>query len=89
MTPTFSSRGTQPLSAITIQSLADMGYGVDVTRAEAYSLPSFAPAFAPPLEGAGEPVPGNCIVTSDSRTVDDARRILLPPDTVTVRPPDR
>ena len=89
MTPTLSRGRTQPLSAITIQSLADMGYGVDVTRAEAYSLPSFAPVFAPPLEGAGEPVPGNCIVTSDSRTVDDARRILLPPDTVTVRPLDR
>ncbi len=88
MTPTLSSRGTQPLSAITIQSLADMGYEVDVTRAEAYTLPTLAPVFAPPLEGAGEPVPGNCIVTSDSRTVDDARRILLPPDTVTVRPLD-
>ena len=89
MTPTLSRGRTQPLSAITIQSLADMGYSVDVTRAEAYSLPSFAPVFAPPLEGAGEPVAGNCLVTSDSRTVDDARRILLPPDTVTVRPLDR
>ena len=89
MTPTLTRGRTQPMSAITIQSLADMGYGVDVTRAEAYTLPSFAPVFAPPLQGAGEPVPGNCIVTSDSRTVDDARRILLPPDAVTVRPPDR
>ncbi len=32
-------RGTRPLSAITIQSLADLGYGVDVAQAEAYTLP--------------------------------------------------
>ena len=86
MTPTRSRGRTQPLSAITIQSLADMGYGVDVTRAEAYTLPTLAPVFAPPLEGVGEPVPGNCIVTSDSRTIDDRLHIVLPPGTVTVRP---
>ena len=32
-------RGTTPLSAITIQSLADMGYTVDVTQADPYTLP--------------------------------------------------
>ncbi len=86
MTPRLSRGRTQPLSAITIQSLADMGYGVDVTRAETYTLPGLAPVFAPPLEGAGEPVPGNCIVTSDSRAIDDRRHIVLPTGTVTVRP---
>ena len=29
-----------PLSAITIQALADMGYRVDVTQADAYTLPA-------------------------------------------------
>ena len=43
-----------PLSAITIQSLADLGYSVDVTQAEPYTLPSAAKASAkiaaqPPL----------------------------------------
>ena len=31
--------GGQALSAITVQSLADLGYGVDVTQADAYTLP--------------------------------------------------
>ncbi len=40
MTP-FASIGTpDPLSAITIQSLADMGYTVDVGLADPYTLPS-------------------------------------------------
>lgn len=39
MTPNYNS-GSDPLSAITIQSMADLGYAVDVTQADAYSLPS-------------------------------------------------
>ena len=35
MTPS----GTGALSAITVQSLADIGYGVDVTQADKYTLP--------------------------------------------------
>lgn len=31
--------GGSALSAITVQSLADLGYGVDVTQADAYTLP--------------------------------------------------
>ncbi len=38
MTPT----GTGALSTITVQSLADLGYGVDVTQADAYNLPGAA-----------------------------------------------
>ena len=38
--------GTEPLSAITIQALADLGYSVDVTQAEPYTLPSAAKASA-------------------------------------------
>ena len=34
--------GGGPLSAITVQSLADLGYGVDVTQADPYSLPRAA-----------------------------------------------
>ena len=31
--------GGRALSAITVQSLADLGYGVDVTQADPYTLP--------------------------------------------------
>jgi len=37
----YVSPGTNPLSAMSIVSLADMGYHVDVTQADAYSLPGF------------------------------------------------
>ena len=39
-------RGGVALSAITVQSLADLGYGVDVTQADAYTLPGAASAQA-------------------------------------------
>ena len=45
MSPYYASGVRQPLSAITVQALADFGYGVDVTRADAYRLP--APAGKP------------------------------------------
>ena len=32
--------GGHALSLITIESLADLGYGVDVTQAESYSIPA-------------------------------------------------
>ena len=35
-------QGGVSLSAITVQSLADLGYGVDVAQADAYTLPSAA-----------------------------------------------
>ena len=35
-------RGGPALSAITVQSIADLGYGVDVTLADAYTLPGAA-----------------------------------------------
>ena len=38
--------GGSALSAITVQSLADLGYGVDVTQADSYTLPSAASAQA-------------------------------------------
>ena len=39
-------RGGMALSAITVQSLADLGYGVDVTPADPYTLPYAAAAQA-------------------------------------------
>lgn len=39
MTP-FLAPGTEPLSLVTIESLADLGYGVDLTEAESYALSS-------------------------------------------------
>ncbi len=39
-------RGGEALSAITVQSMADLGYGVDVTEADAYTLPGAAAAQA-------------------------------------------
>ena len=46
MGPTGGDRGEDggALSAITIQSLADLGYGVDLTYAHAYTLPGAIPA---------------------------------------------
>ena len=38
--------GGSVLSAITVQSLADLGYGVDVTQADSYTLPGAASAQA-------------------------------------------
>lgn len=50
MTP-FASIGTpDPLSAISIQSLADLGYMVDVNLAEPYTLPGAADAAAGELD---------------------------------------
>ena len=39
MTPSVRVGGSSPLSAITIQSLADLGYSVDTTVADPYRLP--------------------------------------------------
>ena len=41
MDPVYYPGERSPLSAITIQSLADIGYQVDVTQADSYRLPGF------------------------------------------------
>jgi len=43
MTPFFNSGQSNPLSAISVQSLADLGYVVDPTRADSYSGSFSAP----------------------------------------------
>ena len=40
MDPIFTTGSSEALSAITIQALADLGYSVDVTQADAYRLPT-------------------------------------------------
>ncbi len=47
MTPFFVLGQREPLSAITAQSLADMGYRVDISRADAFSKVFTSPARAP------------------------------------------
>ena len=42
----MSPPGGPYLSAITVQSFADLGYGVDVTQADPYTLPGAASAKA-------------------------------------------
>jgi hypothetical protein len=42
----FLNSGTNPLSAITVESLGDMGYTVDASTADAYVLPSPPPGPA-------------------------------------------
>ncbi len=51
MTSTVNSNVTQPLSAITIQSLADIGYGVDSLQADSYTLPSSSSKIAIESDG--------------------------------------
>ena len=63
MTP--GSSNPAPLSAITIQSMADLGYTVDVTQADAYTLPSSITAKRVAWAGGDdqeEPVLLNCIL---------------------------
>ena len=52
--------GGSALSAITVQSMADLGYGVDVTQADAYTLPGTTAAQARAKQAAAIPViPGD------------------------------
>jgi hypothetical protein len=46
MTPFLEAGQSKPLSAITIRSLGDLGYGVDVSAADPYSLPLPFPALS-------------------------------------------
>lgn len=89
LSPRLASGQIEPLSAITIQALADMGYRVDAARAEPYSLPGLAPVLAPPAAEADPTAPGTCIVVPGGTAVDDGRPLIVPPDRVTVRPAGR
>ena len=71
MTPGFSDPG--PLSAITIQSMADLGYTVDVTQADAYTLPSTSKIAIGP-EGQ---IPLNCVIEHPEVGPDKSEPIIL------------
>ena len=43
----YLNSGTNPLSAVTVGSLADLGYGVDLAAADTFGTP--APAVASPM----------------------------------------
>ena len=59
--------GGVSLSAITVQSLADLGYGVDVTQADAYTLPSVAAGKASAKITAAMPaIPGVDVTQADA-----------------------
>jgi hypothetical protein len=53
MSPSYESGAVKPVSAITVESFRDLGYGVDVSAADAYTLPAAALAAAPAVTPAG------------------------------------
>ena len=74
MTPTIG--GVNLLSAITIQSLADIGYRVDVKRADAYTLPSTSSSSTSARGAEGRPI--NCtIITPPDAGPDEPEPIIL------------
>ena len=82
----FASPGAamrQPLSAITIQSLADLGYIVDVTQADAYTLPS--PAATKLAIASEHLIPINCLLTEPIGVIDEYKRIELKPNRLRIR----
>ena len=90
MTPILGVGQTQPLSAVTIQSLADLGYGVDVSRAEPFALPASATSFALRAQAAASTVAGRCVVTAGARFVDARPRVApVAIDAVSVSVPGR
>ncbi len=71
MTPTQNIGVADPLSAVTIQSLADLGYTVDVGLAEAYTLPGIAAEDAAKSVGTiryGDDTPRAPIIVVDHHT---------------------
>ena len=82
MSPQISSGQTEPLSAITVRSLADMGYVVDVGEADSYMLPSAMSRMPGHVaKAAGVSVPLNCIIEPSVGTVEDGGRkpVILEP----------
>ena len=80
MSPYFKSGQTEPLSAITVQSLADMGYVVDASQADSFTLPaamSRMPGLVP--KAAGVSVPLNCRIEPTVGTIEDGgrKRVIL------------
>jgi len=94
-------RGSNPLSAITIQAMADLGYHVDVSQAESYRLPSArsgvgrhglaatakrASAKSALLGRSGATTAASqCVVKNAPRAFDDSGKVALQPNAVRMR----
>ena len=67
MMGTFSASAQHPMSAITVQSMSDLGYTVDAGAADRYALPASSNArTTPALVGdgtMGDGIPLKCVVT--------------------------
>ena len=75
MTPSFTAGETLPLSAISIQSMADLGYTVDVTQADPYSKAFTSPPRAP-APGARRIDLSNDILRVPIKVVDEDGRVI-------------
>ena len=71
MTPFFNSGRTNPLSAITVKSLADLGYQVDASGADpftgSFTAPSPAPGMSGPTVDLSGDVPGRPLLRVDQK----------------------
>ncbi len=75
MTPWISTFSpNKPMSAITIGALADLGYTVDASMAEAYSLPSGIAAGDKPAEGLIDL--SNDVISRPIRVLDERGRVV-------------
>ena len=73
MTSLFDFDEAAPLSAVTIQALADIGYVVDVTQADPYTLPETsgsegATGRAKAAGTSGQAIPFRCVVEDPAET---------------------
>ncbi len=75
MTPSFTAGQVLPLSAISIQSLADMGYTVDATQADPYSKVFTSPPRAP-APGARMIDLSDDVSRTPIRVVDEGGRVI-------------
>ena len=75
----LGSRTAEAMSLITIQSMADLGYTVDVGEADTYRLPVASSSIASSRAAEafpGTPIPLKCIVTQPLRT-DEVRMMEM------------
>ena len=88
MTPRVDA-GSNPISAITIQAMADLGYQVNRTRAQSYRLPGnfgSTPLGAQQGEVVRETL-GTCMVTGTPEPYDDEQEDEMQPGAARIRPP--
>ena len=88
MTPTMDA-GAIPMSAITIQAMADLGYQVNRTRAQSYRVPgNFGSTQLGAQQGeVARETLGACTVTGTPEPYDEEQENELQPGTARIRPP--